>query len=123
MKFCRFLPAGTEIPLFGLVEDDLVFELTSAPWELWTKAKRRFAVADCKLISPVLPSKIVCVGRNYAAHATELGNDLPKEPMLFLKPPSSLIGPGEAILIPRYSQRVEHEGELGVVIGKTCSHL
>ncbi len=123
MKFCRFLPAGTELPLFGLVEDDLVFELTSAPWQLWTKAKRRFAVADCKLMAPVVPSKIVCVGRNYAAHAAELGNELPKEPMIFMKPPSSLIGPGDGIVIPRYSQRVEHEGELGVVIGKTCSQL
>jgi 2-keto-4-pentenoate hydratase/2-oxohepta-3-ene-1,7-dioic acid hydratase in catechol pathway len=123
MKFCRFLPAGIEIPLFGLVEDDLVFELTCAPWELWTKGKRRFAVADCKLMPPVVPSKIVCVGRNYAAHAAELGNELPKEPMIFMKPPSSLIGPGAGIVIPRYSQRVEHEGELGVVIGKACSQL
>lgn len=123
MKFCRFLPAGTEAPLFGLAEDDLIFELTCAPWELWTKGQRRFALADCKLMTPVVPSKIVCVGRNYAAHAAELGNELPKEPMIFLKPPSSLVGPGEAIVIPRYSERVEHEGELGVVIGKTCSHL
>jgi len=75
------------------------------------------------LAAPVLPSKIVCVGRNYAAHAAEFGHEMPKEPMIFLKPPSSVIGPGESIVLPKYSQRVEHEAELGLVIGKTCSHL
>lgn len=64
------------------------------------------------------PTKIVCVGRNYADHAKELGNVLPKEPLLFLKPPSALIGDGEPIVLPKMSQRVEHEGEIAVVIGK-----
>jgi 2-keto-4-pentenoate hydratase/2-oxohepta-3-ene-1,7-dioic acid hydratase in catechol pathway len=63
------------------------------------------------------------VGRNYAAHAAEFGHEMPKEPMIFLKPPSSVIGPGESIVLPKYSQRVEHEAELGLVIGKSCSHL
>src|SRR3982750_103085 len=63
------------------------------------------------------PSKIVCVGRNYAAHAKELGNDVPKEPLLFLKPPSSLIRSGESIRLPTVSNQVEYEGEIGVVIG------
>lgn len=63
------------------------------------------------------PGKIVCVGRNYRAHAKELGNEVPKEPLIFLKPPSSVIGPGDAIVLPRESQRVEFEGEIGVVIG------
>jgi 2-keto-4-pentenoate hydratase/2-oxohepta-3-ene-1,7-dioic acid hydratase in catechol pathway len=63
------------------------------------------------------PSKIVCVGRNYAAHARELGNDVPKEPLLFLKPPSSLIRTGESIVLPTVSNRVEYEGEIGVVVG------
>src|SRR5438128_12673682 len=66
------------------------------------------------------PSKIVCVGRNYVEHAKELGNEVPTEPLLFLKPPSSLIGAGEAILYPKLSQRVDFEGELGVIIGKTA---
>lgn len=65
------------------------------------------------------PSKIVCVGRNYRAHARELGNEVPATPMLFLKPPSALIGPGEAIVLPAASTRVEHEAEIGVVIGRT----
>ena len=66
----------------------------------------------------VQPTKIVCVGRNYAAHARELGNEVPREPLLFFKPPSSLIGPGDAIVLPAASQQVEYEAEIGVVIGK-----
>jgi len=69
------------------------------------------------------PSKIVCVGRNYAAHAKELGNDVPERPLLFLKPPSSLIGNGQAIVLPPDSQQVEHEGEIGVVIGRKARHV
>jgi 2-keto-4-pentenoate hydratase/2-oxohepta-3-ene-1,7-dioic acid hydratase in catechol pathway len=69
------------------------------------------------------PSKIVCVGRNYVEHAKELGNEVPKEPLIFLKPPSSLIGNGEAILYPTISERVDFEGELGVVIGKRARHV
>ncbi|MFN0141170.1 MAG: fumarylacetoacetate hydrolase family protein [Pyrinomonadaceae bacterium] len=69
------------------------------------------------------PSKIVCVGRNYADHAAELGNEVPKEPLLFLKAPSALIRNNESIIIPPQSQQVEHEGELAVIIGKTCKNL
>lgn len=64
------------------------------------------------------PSKIVCVGRNYAAHAKELGNEVPERPLLFFKPPSALVGPGEAIVLPAASSRVEHEAEIAVVVGK-----
>lgn len=66
----------------------------------------------------IAPSKIVCVGRNYAAHAREMGNEVPSHPLLFLKPPSALIGPGDPIIIPPESGRVEHEAEIGVVIGR-----
>lgn len=69
------------------------------------------------------PSKIVCVGRNYAAHARELGNDVPERPLLFLKPPSSLIGNGDAIVLPPDSNRVEHEGEIGIRIGRRARNL
>ena len=77
------------------------------------------------MIQPLtkLPSKIVCVGRNYADHAKELGNDVPTEPLLFLKAPSSLISDGETIIIPSQSDQVEHEGELGVIISKNCKEL
>ncbi len=72
---------------------------------------------------PVNPSKIVCVGRNYAEHAAELGNQVPQEPLLFLKATSSIITDGETIIIPAQSDQVEHEGELGVVIGRACKNL
>jgi 2-keto-4-pentenoate hydratase/2-oxohepta-3-ene-1,7-dioic acid hydratase in catechol pathway len=65
----------------------------------------------------VQPTKIVCIGRNYAAHARELGNEVPPEPLIFLKPPSALLPPGAAIVVPHQSKRVEHEAEIGVVIG------
>jgi 2-keto-4-pentenoate hydratase/2-oxohepta-3-ene-1,7-dioic acid hydratase in catechol pathway len=66
---------------------------------------------------PLSPSKIVCVGRNYVGHARELGNELPREPLIFLKPPSSMIRDGEVIVLPELSRQVEHEGEIGVVVG------
>jgi 2-keto-4-pentenoate hydratase/2-oxohepta-3-ene-1,7-dioic acid hydratase in catechol pathway len=69
------------------------------------------------------PGKIVCVGRNYAEHAKELGNEVPKEPLIFLKPPSSVIWGGEAIVLPEISQRVEFEGEIGVIVGRTLNRV
>jgi 2-keto-4-pentenoate hydratase/2-oxohepta-3-ene-1,7-dioic acid hydratase in catechol pathway len=75
------------------------------------------------LLAPVDPGKIVCVGRNYVAHAAEFGHEVPKEPLIFLKPPSAMIGPGEPIVLTPQSQRVEHEGELALVVGRRCSHL
>jgi 2-keto-4-pentenoate hydratase/2-oxohepta-3-ene-1,7-dioic acid hydratase in catechol pathway len=80
-------------------------------------------LARLKLLAPVRPSKIVCVGRNYKEHAAEMGNDLPAEPLLFLKAPSALLAPGAAILRPAQSQRVDFEGELGIVIGKRCYQI
>lgn len=128
MKFCRFLPLSprqksSASVKFGLIEGDSIREVSAAPWMDWKKGLRSFQLRDCRLAAPVLPSKIVCVGRNYAAHAAEFGHEMPKEPMIFLKPPSSVIGPGESIVLPKYSQRVEHEAELGLVIGRTCAHL
>lgn len=78
---------------------------------------------EASFLLPVEPSKIVCVGRNYAEHAAELGNPLPDEPLLFLKAPSALVGEGDPILIPTQSQRVEHEGELAIVIGRKCKNV
>jgi 2-keto-4-pentenoate hydratase/2-oxohepta-3-ene-1,7-dioic acid hydratase in catechol pathway len=75
------------------------------------------------LLPPVTPSKIVCVGRNYREHAAELGNEVPAEPLLFFKPPSSLLKPRGAILLPPASSRVDHEGELAIVIGRRASKL
>ena len=75
------------------------------------------------LAVPVRPSKILCVGRNYAEHAAELGHDVPAEPLIFMKPPSALVGSGEAIVLPSLSERVDYEGELAVVIGRRCRNV
>src|SRR5271156_3452370 len=76
-----------------------------------------------RLLPPCAPTKIVCVGRNYLEHARELGNEAPAEPLIFLKPPSSLIASGDAIVYPALSQRVDFEGELGIVIGDRARHV
>jgi 2-keto-4-pentenoate hydratase/2-oxohepta-3-ene-1,7-dioic acid hydratase in catechol pathway len=76
-----------------------------------------------KLLEPIAPSKIVCVGRNYREHAAELGNKMPDEPLLFLKAPSAIIASGDDIVLPGASQQVEHEGELGVVIGRIARNI
>ena len=128
MKFCRFAPLDTSVarpatPLYGLLEDGQVCELSGAPWGKWSRTNHTWPLSGVRLAAPVAPGKIVCVGRNYAAHAAELGNDVPKEPMIFLKPSSAIVGPSDPIVLPIYSQRVEHEAELAVVIGRRCSHL
>lgn len=76
-----------------------------------------------KILEPIVPSKIVCVGRNYREHAAELGNKMPDEPLLFLKAPSAIIASGDEIVLPNASQQVEHEGELGVVIGRVARNI
>src|SRR6185295_19267634 len=76
-----------------------------------------------RILEPIRPSKIVCVGRNYREHAAELGNKMPDEPLLFLKPPSAIIYSGDDIVLPGASQQVEHEGELGVVIGRVARNI
>jgi 2-keto-4-pentenoate hydratase/2-oxohepta-3-ene-1,7-dioic acid hydratase in catechol pathway len=84
---------------------------------------RRWALADVRLLAPILPSKVIGVGRNYHQHAAELGNAVPDEPMVFMKPSTSVIGPGAEIVMPAVSQRVDYEGELAVVIGRPCHRV
>ncbi len=127
MKICRYAirdaPSAMASPRYGLIEGENVIEISGLPWGQWTRGSRSSRLADVRLLAPVEPSKIVCVGRNYAAHAVELGNEVPKEPLIFLKPSSSIIGPDEPVILTKYSQRVEHEGELALVIGRRCAHL
>ncbi len=99
---------------YGLLDGDTIHEL-DAPWS--TGRGRAHALADVRLLAACAPSKIVCVGRNYLDHAKELGNEAPAEPLIFLKPPSSLIASGDSIVYPALSENVHYEGELGVVIG------
>lgn len=130
MKYCRFqMDAG---PQYGEVVERggaLWIERVLPPFEEdpWTKPLTGvFApvrLDEARLLAPVVPRKIVCIGRNYRDHAAEFGNDVPKEPLLFLKAPSAVIGPGDAIRTPEQSQRVDFEGELAVVIGKAASRI
>ncbi|MEN3608077.1 fumarylacetoacetate hydrolase family protein [Plantactinospora sp. ZYX-F-223] len=123
MRIARF--AHAKGMSFGVVEGDpeagpeglTVAEIEGHPFGEIRFTTARWALADVRLLSPILPSKVVCVGRNYAEHAAELGNDVPAEPLLFLKPSTSVIGPRDAIRLPTQSKQVEHEAELAVVIG------
>jgi len=130
MKYCRFeTDAG---PQYGEVVDR-----AGTPWierllpafeeDPWTRpvadAIDPIPLATAKLLAPVVPRKIVCIGRNYRDHAAELGSEVPKEPLLFLKAPSAVIAPEETIRIPEQSQRVDFEGELAVVIGRRASQI
>ena len=127
MKLGRFISPRTGYPTLGLVHGESIYAVTddifaSGRFDPGT-AEDFVPLAEARLIAPVQPSKIVCVGRNYREHAAELGNPMPSEPLLFLKAPSALVGDGGAIELPSVSQRVEHEGELAVVIGRTCSRV
>lgn len=110
---------------FGVVEGEpeagpqglTIAEISGHPFGQITFSGVRWALSDVRLLSPILPSKVVCVGRNYAEHAAEHGAEVPKEPLLFLKPSTSVIGPRDAIRLPEFSKQVEHEAELAVVIG------
>jgi 2-keto-4-pentenoate hydratase/2-oxohepta-3-ene-1,7-dioic acid hydratase in catechol pathway len=126
MKFCRFVQRSAAIsssPSYGLIDAENVVEISGVPWGQWSRASRSVGLADVRLVAPVEPSKIVCIGRNYAAHAAELGNEIPKEPLMFLKPPSSIVGPNEPVNLTKFSKRIEHEGELAIVMGRRCAHL
>ncbi|MBX3247914.1 MAG: fumarylacetoacetate hydrolase family protein [Myxococcales bacterium] len=117
MRFFRVSTPGGPTWARDLDGSDLLELIDAAPWDSPRPTGARVALADVALLAPAAPSKIVCVGRNYRAHAAELGNDVPSEPLLFLKPPSALLGHGGTIQLPPESQRVEHEAELAVVLG------
>ena len=119
MRTCRFRLAGRE--RHGVVEGLSVRPLSAEPWAGGLPEGAAVPLADVTLLAPVLPSKIVCVGRNYRAHAKELGQDVPKEPLLFIKPSTAVIGPGDAIRLPEASKEVHHEAELAAVIGRTLT--
>jgi len=133
MKLCRFqlriVPAHKvgfitqpEI-MYGAVAGDAVQEISGDILGQWSVTNRSWALTDIKLLPPVSPTKIVCVGRNYADHAAEFNSVPPKEPLIFLKPPTSVLAPGDPIVLPPSSKRVDFEGELAFVISRTCSYL
>ncbi len=122
MKIARISQANGAS--YAEIDGDVAHLLDGDPFAGPTKRSgARVALEDAVLRVPCRPSKIVCIGRNYSAHAKELGNDVPSAPLIFLKPPSALLDPGGTIVRPRSSQRVEHEAELAVVIGKRGKHV
>lgn len=118
MRFVRF-QRGRGEPGYGWVLDDQVGRLEGTPFGEFRRREVEWPIESVQLLAPVQPSKIISVGRNYVDHARETGSEVPEIPLLFLKPPSSVIGPNAAILLPPQSQQVDHEVELAVVIGKT----
>ncbi len=100
------------------VQGSTLVLLATAPWLGLQETGRTAPAADARRMCPVQPGKILCIGRNYGAHAKEMGADVPKTPLLFLKPASALLRPGGTVLLPPESEKVEHEAELGVVIGR-----
>jgi 2-keto-4-pentenoate hydratase/2-oxohepta-3-ene-1,7-dioic acid hydratase in catechol pathway len=137
MKYCRFLLDNRL--RYGTVEDldgdlwisgpapapaeDLVYRLALEQNEIEDFDFEPMPLSAAEVLAPVTPSKIVCVGRNYKEHVLELGNEMPKEPLLFFKPPSSLLEPGGTIRLPKLSTRVDFEGELALVIGRTVRNM
>src|SRR4051812_19493817 len=123
VRFARFVHAGGVS--FGVVEGEAtagnagltIAEIDSLPFEKVRPTGQRWALADVRLLAPIFSSKVIGVGRNYADHAAELGNEVPKEPLIFMKPSTTVIGPNDAIRLPPQSHQVEHEAELAVVIG------
>ena len=127
MRVARF--AGDDDPRFGVIGDDdgvpTIAILRGDPlYAGLDLTGQKVPLADVRLLAPVIPrSKVVCVGRNYARHAAELGGEVPDEPLIFLKPNTSVIGPGDPIFYPHQSSDVHYEGELAVVIGRICRDI
>lgn len=117
MRFVRY-QSRKEEPSYGWVLEEKVGAVEGSPFNEFRRLEPELALSSVHLLAPVLPGKILCIGRNYVAHAKEHNAEVPEVPLLFLKPPSSVTGPGGHIVLPPQSQQVEHEAELVVVIGK-----
>jgi 2-keto-4-pentenoate hydratase/2-oxohepta-3-ene-1,7-dioic acid hydratase in catechol pathway len=135
MKLCRFQPlefAASELsstsrairpqPRHGIIENSIVNEFVGDLWGPREPTGRQWPLDSVIFLPPSTPSKVVCIGKNYADHAAEMGGPAPPHPIIFLKPPSAIIAPEEPIILPRISQRVDYEGEIAVIVGRRC-HL
>jgi 2-keto-4-pentenoate hydratase/2-oxohepta-3-ene-1,7-dioic acid hydratase in catechol pathway len=118
MRLVRFL-VNNQIR-YGIVEGELVRELLRPPTDGITPMRTTWPLAEVRLLAPVRPSKMLCIGLNYRDHAKEMGKPLPAEPVLFLKPASALAGPGQPVVYPAMAGQVDHEAELAIVIGRRC---
>ena len=123
MKIVRYITSNEESQqpektVYGWMLDDKIGEIQGDIFGEYRRREAKIPLTEVKLAAPCVPSKIICVGRNYIEHAKELGNEVPKVPLTFFKPPSSIISNGENIILPPQSKQVEHEAELVVVVGK-----
>ena len=127
MRIARFTPPKeiSASPLFGVVSGNEIEILAGDPlYSGITKTGEKVALDSVKLLAPVIPrSKVVCVGKNYADHAKEMDSAVPEQPVIFIKPNTSVIGPDDAIVWPSMSKKVDHEAELAIVIGKICKDV
>ncbi|MFM7499355.1 MAG: fumarylacetoacetate hydrolase family protein [Actinomycetota bacterium] len=127
MRIARFSPPKevSASPLFGVVLGNEIEVLAGDPlYSGITKTGEKLALDSVKLLAPVIPrSKVVCVGKNYADHAKEMDSVVPEQPVIFIKPNTSVIGPDDAIVWPSMSKKVDHEAELAIVIGKICKDV
>ena len=122
MRVIRY-KAGRDPVQYGWLHEGKVGPIQGDIFGKFKRMDAKIPVEGLRLLAPCTPGKIVCVGRNYIEHAKELGNEVPQVPLLFLKPPSAVLDPGESIVLPAQSQQVEHEAELVVVIGKRGRHI
>jgi len=122
MRIIRYIYKD-EPPKYGWLLDEKVGEIEGELFGHYRRQEARIPVKEVRLVAPTVPTKIICVGRNYLEHAKELGNDVPKVPLIFMKPPSAIIAHGETVILPPQSQQVEHEAELVAVVGKRGRHI
>ncbi len=122
MRIVRY-QVGKQGARYGWLQDDKVGDIEGELFGRYKRLEAKTPVFGVKLLAPMVPGKILCVGRNYVEHAKEQGHEVPKIPIIFMKPPSSILDPGGTILLPPQSQQVEHEAELVVVIGKRGRHI
>jgi 2-keto-4-pentenoate hydratase/2-oxohepta-3-ene-1,7-dioic acid hydratase in catechol pathway len=118
VRIARFSHEGAVS--FGVIEGDTIAQITAHPFGPIEFTGGRAPLSAVKLLAPVLPSKVVAIGKNYASHAAEMGGEVPEQPLIFLKPSTSVIASGDEIASPPSSERVDYEGELAVVIGRLC---
>ena len=129
MRIVRFTPpSGSSLgvdPIYGVINEDQIEVINGDPLYSGIQPRgERVPLDEVRLLAPVIPrSKVVCIGKNYVDHATEMGGEVPKEPLIFIKPNTSVIGPDDLIQWPRQSQRVDHEGELAIVISRICKEV
>jgi 2-keto-4-pentenoate hydratase/2-oxohepta-3-ene-1,7-dioic acid hydratase in catechol pathway len=123
MRIARVRAGPNGEARWAIIEADTVYRLAGSPWERPQRGERIGDLASMRLLAPCEPSKIICIGLNYRAHAAESGQEVPKEPLMFLKPPSSVVGPGEDVVWAPGSERIDYEAELAVVFKKRAKHV